>query len=311
MQRSWMMGLVCTMALASCEGGGEASALADSSLALVAAQGAAPPQCRADGQSAVLPDEVRESSGLAQSRRDPALLWTHNDAGNGAEIFALDASGALAQRVRIAGAEATDWEDIESGACETGDCLYIGDIGDNDAERSRITIYRIDEPSAGAAESGTAVALHARFAEGPRDAEGLFALPSGDLYVVTKGRTGPVELYRFPSPQVPGETATLERVRELFPAPGHDDDRVTAATASPDGRWVAVRSYRNLYLYRADDLVGGGEADPTVIDLSPLGQAQGESVVIAADGTVWLTTEAENKEARPRWTRLQCTFPAG
>ena len=56
---------------------------------------------------------------------------------------------------------------------------------------------------------------NARFPNGARDAEGLFILPSGDLYILTKGRRGPIELFRYPSPERPGETVTLEHVREL------------------------------------------------------------------------------------------------
>ena len=295
--------------LAGCGAGEPEVALAERAAESAPEAAGDAPVCRVADAGQPLPDEVRESSGLAQSRRDPSLFWTHNDAGNGPDLFALDASGRLVRQVRVAGAESTDWEDIESAPCDAGACLFVGDIGDNDAERERITVYRVPEPQDGAVETAPAEALHARFPDGPRDAESLFVLPSGDLFVVTKGRRGPVELYRFPAPQHPGATATLERVRELFPEPEDGDDRVTGATASPDGRWVGIRTYRTLYLYPADALVGGGSAEPTPVDLTPLGQEQGESVVISADGTVTMTSESEDEDGRPRWSRLQCTFP--
>ena len=299
--------------LSACVGGEPEVALAERTAERTAesATSAAPaaPVCRIADAGQPLPTEVRESSGLAQSLRDPSIFWTHNDAGNDADLFAVGADGRLVQQVRVAGAEAADWEDIESGPCDAGGCLFVGDIGDNDAERERITVYRVPEPEDGAAATAPAEALHARFPDGPRDAESLFVLPSGDLFVVTKGRIGPVALYRLPSPQRPGETTTLERVRELFPEPQDNDDRVTGATASRDGRWVGIRTYRTLYLYPADALVGGGVAEPTMVDLAPLGQEQGESVAISEDGTVWMTSESENKDGRPRWSRLQCTFP--
>ena len=47
-----------------------------------------------------------------------------------------------------------------------------------------------------------------------------------------------------------------------------------------------------------------------MVDLTPLGQPQGESVVISADGTVWLTSEAEKKDTQPGWARLRCDLPA-
>lgn len=299
---------VC-LCLAGCGRAEPEVALAERAPDAAAAPAPDAPVCRVADAARTLPDEVRESSGLAQSHRDPRLFWTHNDAGNDPELFAVDADGRLVERVRVTGAELVDWEDIEAGACEAGSCLYLSDTGNNDAEREEVVIYRIPEPAAGASESGPAEALHARFPDGARDVESLFVLPSGELFLVTKGRHGPITLYRYPAPQRPAGTVTLERVRELFPEPDDKDDRVTGATASADGRWVGIRSYRNLYLYRASDLVGGGEAEPTVVDLEPLGEEQGESVVISGDGSVWMTSEAESKGARPGLSRLRCTFP--
>ena len=303
--RRWITAPFAILALAACDDRGAAQAADPDRLA--GAQLVEAPACTVAGRDISLPQEVRESSGLAQSARDPGLFWTHNDAGNDAEIFAVGADGALAQRVRVAGAEAVDWEDIEIGPCGSGRCLFIGDIGDNDAERERITIYRIPEPEEGETETATAEPIHARYPEGPRDAESLFVLPSGEMFVVTKGRRGPIELYRFPS-TASGETVTLARVQQLLPEPETDDDRVTAATASPDGRWVAIRSYRNLYLYPAAALTAAGEVEPTIVDLTPLEHDQGESVVISADGTIWMSSEAENEDSRPVLGRLRCTL---
>lgn len=310
MRRSWIIGVLCLVVQTACERSGEAQAAAST-----AAGDASPSRevavCTILGTVGALPDEVRETSGLAQSRRDPELFWTHNDAGNAPELFSVSTEGRLVARLSVTGADAADWEDIESGPCETGNCLFIGDIGDNDAERDRITIYRVPEPAPGATETGVAAAFHGRYPQGARDAEGLIHLPNGEVYLVTKGRRGPIELYRFGMLDQPGQVADLTRVRELLPEPADDLDRVTAATASPDGQWVGIRSYRTLYLYRTDRVTSGGPAEPTVVDLTPLGQAQGESLAISADGTVWLSTEAENKDARPTWARLKCDLSGG
>src|SRR5690606_37241503 len=126
-------------------------------------------------------------------------LWTHNDAGNDAELFAVDATGALVGRVQVSGVAAQDWEDIEFGPCAGGSCLYIADIGDHDAVRDHVTVYQVQEPEEGATEGTGAVALDARFADGPQDAEAFFVLPEGEAFLVTKGRTGPITLYRYPT----------------------------------------------------------------------------------------------------------------
>jgi hypothetical protein len=278
-------------------------------LGAASAQPAADWVCRTVGTNA-LPAAARESSGLAGSPTRPGVLWTHNDQGNPPYLYAIDDSGRLLQTVRVP-VRAIDWEDVASGTCPGGSCLYVGDIGDNDANRDAITIYRISEPAAGATASGPVVALQARFPDGPADAESLFVVPSGDLYVVTKGRRREIALYRYPSPERPEEIVVLERVRELFPEPKNDDDRVTAATSTPDGRWIGVRTYRALYLYDARRLLGGEPVEPTVVDLEPLGEGQGEGLAMANDGTVWLSSEAANKRSRPQLTQLSCASARG
>jgi hypothetical protein len=37
-----------------------------------------------------LPDELAESSGVAVSRTQPGVLWSHNDSGDGPTLYAID-----------------------------------------------------------------------------------------------------------------------------------------------------------------------------------------------------------------------------
>ena len=57
-------------------------------------------------------------------------------------------AGALVREVAVGGAEAVDWEDIAM----RGRTLYVGDIGDNLAQRPNVSVYRFAEPPAGASE---------------------------------------------------------------------------------------------------------------------------------------------------------------
>jgi hypothetical protein len=73
--------------------------------------------------------------------------------------------------------------------------------------------------------------------------------------------------------------------------------------------WIAIRTYRTLYFYRAAALMAGNVAvEPKVIDLTPLGHKNGEAIVVANDGAVWLTSEAKGKKGLPGWIRLQCAL---
>jgi hypothetical protein len=265
-------------------------------------------ECRVSGPAVDLPKDLKESSGLAQGRRNPGLFWSHNDAGNSPVLYGVSAEGNLGATVRIQGATLNDWEDIEAGPCGGTNCLFVGDIGDNSGNRGSITIYRIEEPAAGAA-SAVATALTARYPGGARDAEAMFML-SNDIYIVTKGREGPIELYRFPLTGSQSGTATLEKVRELWPTPKEGDDRVTSASASPDGRWVGIRTYRKLFIYPASSLTSttGSIPEPIVMDLSPLREKGGEGLALANDGSVVLSSEAGGKEPA-RLSRLKCVLP--
>ena len=247
----------------------------------------------ASGPSAL--PEIRETSGLAVSRRHPGLLWTHNDSGNAAVLFALDANGAVRGRVRVP-IRTRDWEDISAAACPAGDCLYLADIGDNQQARSRILIYRVPEPAPGDAETTAPDVFTATYADGRHNAEAMF-VAGADLFIVTRDRTGGV--YRA---TVSGSRdLTFQRIGQLGLTV------VTDAETSRDGSTVVVRTSREAVLYRTDDLVAGRISPYLRVPLDRLREPQGEGV--ALDGPLlYLSSEGR------RWNRggilvsLRCTW---
>ena len=253
-----------------------------------------------------LPDALVESSGVAASRVRPGVFWTHNDSGD-PELFAVDADGRLAGRVRVSGATVEDWEDVSAAPCPGGgDCLYVADIGDNDADRASVTVWRVAEPAAGAAETRPAEALRLRYPDGPHDAEAMFVL-GGRVHLLTKGETGPIALYRAPASTAPGAEATLEKVRELSPGEVGRSRRITSADASPDGAWIAVRTLDEAAFYPSRALLEGGAAEPRRMDLRSLGESQGEGIGFTPDGAVVLTSEGKKKEPGT-FARLTCSL---
>ena len=138
----------------------------------------------------VLPSALREASGIAISRRHPGILWVHNDSGD-PEIFAIDTAGNVRARITSAERHNHDWEDIAIGSCPQGDCLYIGAIGDNRQNRTDREILRLPEPALTARTAR--VSERFRYQLDPaQDAEAFFVLPDERIYVITKGRSGPV-----------------------------------------------------------------------------------------------------------------------
>lgn len=256
--------------------------------------------------TAGLPDDVHESSGLARGTDRPGLFWTHNDSGDEPVLYAVSADGALVERVRLRGARSTDWEDIEAAPCAAGSCLYVADTGDNDAERRSVTIYELVEPPEGATEAPV-TGFHGRYPDGARDAEALFA-HGGELYVVTKGRHGPIDVFRFPRQS--GGVATLRHVARIGGQPEHERARVTAATTSPGGGVVVLRTHEELRFHRAAALLAGDASSVQRASLGRLGAEQGEAVAIDDAGGVWLSSEGEDG-ASGRLHRLSCSLEGG
>lgn len=287
-----------------------ADTLADSSAAVRAdSAGAARAfACRVDTSGVALPDAVHESSGLALSGGGDAL-WTHNDSGDPV-LHLVGMDGTARGRVRVAGASVTDWEDVGAGPCPGGGrCLYVADIGDNQASRRGITIYRVPEPAAADAQTRPAEALTAEYPDGAQDAEAFFVLPDGAVYVITKGETGPIAVYRLPRTARPGTPARLERVAELRSGDVPRGERITGAAASPDGRWFVLRTLHELQFYRAGELAAGRLGQPLTYDLRPLDEAQGEAVDVGAGGVIYLSSEGGKKENPATLSRLTCTLP--
>jgi hypothetical protein len=264
-------------------------------------------QCRPAGALVRVAD-LSEASGIAASRRNPGRAWAHNDSGEPV-LIALDARGAVAGRVRVTGATVEDWEAIAVGACGSATCIYVADIGDNDAQRKQITIYRFPEPDSSNASVAVQDVFQATYPDGAQDAETLLVTPKGDILVVTKGETGPVAVYRLPRDAKPGGTATMERLgkpRDSAKAP--PNDRITDGAVSPDGAWVVLRTNRTLYFYSAADFAAGNWREAGRFGLEALNEPQGEGVTFADDATLALVGEGSGKSEGGTFARVTCTF---
>ena len=268
------------------------------------ASGQSGSDCRPEGGLAKL-EGLPEASGLAISRRSPGRLWAHNDSGEPV-IFAVSASGAVS-RVRLTGVAVDDWEAIAVGDCPGGSCVYIGDIGDNNGRRKQITVYRLAEPAGGDGSVQVKDIFHATYPDGAHDAETLLVSPDGTLYIVTKGETGGVSLYRFPKELRPGATHKLERVGK--PRDSNkvaEDRRITDGTLSADGKWVALRSKTRVWIYPASEFLSGSWSGAREIDVTSLGEPQGEGIAMSADGTIYLAGEGGGKSQPGTLARLSC-----
>jgi len=259
-------------------------------------------QCVPGGALTSLPG-LAEASGLAVSRRSPGRLWSHNDSG-APVLFALDGSGTVKRHVRVTGATVEDWEAIAVGPCETGSCVYLADIGDNRAGRRQVTIYRIPEPEDASESAAVSGVFHAVYPDGAHDAEALL-IADGRLYIVTKGETGPLAVYRFPAELQADAPMRLERVGGAS-AKVDRLSRVTDGSVSPDGQWVVLRSRSALEFFPTSDLLAGRWRATSTVDVTPLGEPQGEGVALGPNDTVYLAGEGGGKGRAGTFARFTC-----
>ena len=223
--------------------------------------------------------QLVENSAAALSHTQPGVFFTINDSGNDPLLFALDTTGADRGVWRVHGASNVDWESASVGPCSatagTGDCVYIGDTGDNSASRTSLVIYRVREPATllpGQTGNVDAEALRYRYADGPHDVEAMYVAPNGDTYLVTKrllqdarGRPRPALVFLLPADawgHADLYTATI--VDSLPIAPGSAPLRlITDAALAPDGRVLAVRTYAQVFTFATDSATGRVRHDVT------------------------------------------------
>jgi hypothetical protein len=245
---------------------------------------------------------VRESSGVAVSRAHPGVLWTHNDSGDRPYLYATDLEGRDRGALLVPGARATDWEDIALGPCprSPGTCVFVGDVGDNLEARPWVTVYAVAEPDPPAGPADTLrttrapAVLRLKYPDGPHDVEAIYVAPrDGALFLVSKGRSGAIRLYRVAREAWRGDSiVTATRVQALPIRPDGARGRwITAAAIRPDGRLVALRTEGEIYFFSPGV---GGRLDQTDRPVCRVGRQeyQGEAMDFLDDSTLVVTSEA-------------------
>ena len=211
--------------------------------------------------------ELPEASGVAVSRRIPGRLWTHNDSGQPILMRSTHAARVTGQlRVYRRHASRTGRRS-PSVRVPAGSCVYVGDIGDNDARRKRITIYRVPEP----AGTDTSVCRHRRV---PRDLSGRRARRRS-----AARHAGPDHLHRHqgrhrrggavpvPARAALGATHQLERVGKPATDKSGADRTHHRRRGVADGQWVVLRTSHRLTFYRDGRADAGNWRAARTVDL--------------------------------------------
>lgn len=252
--------------------------------------------------------DITESSGLAASRCQNNVLWTHNDSGDDAFIFAINPAGDRLGTWKVPNAQNIDWEDIAAYKDKGGKCfVYIGEIGDNKAKRHEHAIYRIPEPlivpenvnSNRKDPLTTANAETVRFTypDYDQDAETLMVNPkTADIYVVTKRVSGPAGVYRIKPDFDNTETQKAEKIVDVS-VPAIPNGFLTGGDISPDGRRIIICDYTQGYEFVLPETAANFDdiwkQTPEPVELGK--RKGGESVCYSVDGSsIFATSEGLN-----------------
>jgi len=252
--------------------------------------------------------EITESSGIVASKCQADVFWTHNDSGNGAFLFAMNAKGKNLGTWKVKNAKNNDWEDVAAFENEQGECfLYVGDIGNNVRASEEFTIYRVREPKISdavkksskknALETEKAEAIRFDYPDMRHDAETLLVHPqTGDMYVLTKRLSGAAGVYKFAKNYSLDKTNRLEKIVD-FSVPAIPNGFLTGGDISSDGKRLIICDYFGGYEFvlpeKAKNFDEIFEQNPAVVALGE--RAQGEAVCYSADGnSIFATSEKKN-----------------
>ena len=230
-----------------------------------------------------LPDILEETSGLAILND---TLWTLNDSGNEAALYAISTKGALLDK-RDTTKTNIDWEDM---TIVNGNML-VADMGNNFGTRKNLHLLEIDLSNGGAT---TLDSIPFHYPEQDNfdfqqathfDAEGIVVVEN-KIVVFTKNRsTLTSEVYVISPSGGPATKMGSLAVGSL----------ITGADYHHESKTLALTGYRrddNQYLYVIDNFSLSAIADANIsqYDLDFNG-AQIEAISIIDAKTFWITSE--------------------
>ena len=238
------------------------------------------------------------------------MQYVHSEADVEGMVAIRSSDARVVGKYDVAIPQQWDWEDIATGPCPSGSCIFAGDIGRiraHDDPPSTFAVYRVAEPDVdGGQTSGrlTGDWFRFRYPDAPHNAEALMVHPvTGRIYVITKEQSGVSGVYAFPTtlPEPSATTVTtLTKVGTLnLPTwTGNPENlqaafgyaQVTAATIHPAGDRFLVRTPFKVYEYRAQPGAGFESAfDAAPVSLTAPSERQGEAIEYAPDGSAYYT----------------------
>ncbi len=234
---------------------------------------------------ATLPGAIRESSGIEVLEKGRYV--THNDAGNSAMLYEIDANGKVLKSNRLM-IPNVDWEDL---ARDDQGYIYIADTGNNENDRKELAVYKVNTK-----DMTDVSAIRFTYEDQKEfppskkdrnfDSEALF-WHEGMLYLITKDRG---QKQRANIYQVPGAPGTYKA--KLVGSVDFKGE-VTGAAISPDGQQVVLMEQERMHLFsNFKETAAFYKGKSEKIELSGAGQT--EAVAFEDNNTLIITSEGSN-----------------
>jgi len=234
-------------------------------------------------------DRLAELSGMVTTATGYIVVNDSSDRESRERVFLLSKKCNVKEAVAYGGNGPRDTEDLALSPDKKN--LWIADIGDNEANRETIGLWKM--PVDG---SDNPELYRLSYPDGAKDAEALLMGADGLPIVITKGAKA--GLYKTAAAPKKGSTTPLQKVGEITlprtttgnPLGPAGRVTVTGAAAAPDGSRVVLRTYADAFEW---DVQGGDivasltSGKPRITPLPD--EPWGESISYSADGGQLLT----------------------
>ena len=256
--------------------------------------------------------DLAESSGLAASSIHDQVLWSINDSGGEAELFALNTDGSHLARFTVNMGPPSDWEAMDTFRLNGRSYIAVGDIGDNLGWRDFVEIIIVAEPEVlGETDDvdSIEVAWRIRFTypDGARDSEALSVDVPGNRVLILSKRDYPQELFSIPLLVAEPDRKRAIKAHSLgllkhLPQPTQAD-----FYENPDGaQWrhmptgmdldvatnrLLITTYQHAYLYDLSDL----SQAPTRVPMPSVGQREAIAWAYGRGDRAYFSRERKEK----------------
>ena len=275
----------------------------------------APALCLKWGQRetlATLPNaDFSEISGMAYSPNFPGRIYFVNDSSHGAYFYSYDLNTGLYEKIEIEGFKGWDIEALSFGPCgKNQSCIYIADVGDNQARRKIVRIAGVVEKETFKSTERPLFHKILKYPDQATDAEAIVVSSRrNSLYLFSKEfgmlSSAPTKVYQI-------SLDTLHEPQEsFFLSLGEMTLKgglmtplltVTDAALSSDESTLFLTGYVRSYEVSFDDLItqleNSGKASLDYTDLSTGLAVQTEAASYAPDGSgISWTYESHTSDA--------------